>query len=108
LYKHGVAFFERAGELGAGESARLEFKASEMDDVLKSLTIRQEGGDGVSAVQYDSADPLEKRLENYSFRVGEGASMASVLDQFKGARISIEADGSTVEGWIVSARSYPA
>jgi hypothetical protein len=108
LYKHGVAFFERAGDLAAGESARLEFKASEMDDVLKSLTIRQEGGDGVSAIQYDSADPLEKRLENFSFRVGESASLASVLDQFKGARIAIEADGNAAEGLIVSARSYPA
>lgn len=108
LYKHGVAFFERTGELAAGESARLEFKASEMDDVLKSLTILQQGGDGVSAVQYDSADPLEKRLENFSFRVGESASMATVLDQFKGARIAISADGQLVEGLIVSARTFPA
>ena len=108
LYKHGVAFFERSGELAEGESARLEFKASEMDDVLKSLTIRQEGGRGVSAVQYDSADPLEKRLENFSFRVGEGASMATVLDQFKGARIAVNTDGALVEGLIVSARSFSA
>ena len=63
LYKHGVGFYERAGEIAAGEPARLEFKASEMDDVLKSLTLVQEGGDGVAAVRYDSADPLEKRLE---------------------------------------------
>lgn len=108
LYKHGVAYFERAGDLASGESARLEFKASEMDDVLKSLTIRQEGGDGVSAIQYDSADPLEKRLENFSFRVAEGASLASVLDQFKGARIAIGGGENPVEGVIVSARSYAA
>ena len=39
LYKHGVGYFERSGELAPGDSARLDFKASEMDDVLKSLTI---------------------------------------------------------------------
>ena len=40
LYKHGVGFFEREGSLGPGESARLEFNASDMNDVLKSLTIK--------------------------------------------------------------------
>ena len=44
LYKHGVGYFERAGELAPGESARLDFKAAEMDDVLKSLTIEEKGG----------------------------------------------------------------
>src|SRR5438874_1639357 len=39
LYKHGVGYFERAGQLGPGETARLDFKASEMNDVLKSLTL---------------------------------------------------------------------
>ena len=38
LYKHGVGYFERAGDLRAGESAKLDFKANEMNDVLKSLT----------------------------------------------------------------------
>ena len=39
LYKHGVGFFERAGKLEAGETARIDFKAEDMNDVLKSLTI---------------------------------------------------------------------
>ena len=39
LYKHGVGFFQRSGELRAGETARLDFNAAEMNDVLKSLTI---------------------------------------------------------------------
>jgi len=44
LYKHGVGYFERAGQLAAGESARLDFKATEMNDVLKSLTVEEKGG----------------------------------------------------------------
>jgi hypothetical protein len=35
LYKHGLGFFERAGTLGPGESARLDFDAAEMNDVLR-------------------------------------------------------------------------
>ena len=40
LYKNGVGYFERSGPLRPGESARLDFKAEEMNDVLKSLTVR--------------------------------------------------------------------
>jgi hypothetical protein len=39
LYKSGVGYFERAGRLGPGESGRLDFKASDMNDVLKSLKV---------------------------------------------------------------------
>ena len=106
IYKHGVGFYERSGEIAAGEAVRLEFKASEMDDVLKSLTLVQEGGDGIAAVRYDSADPLEKRLEAFSFRVGAKASLADILDQFKGAEVAVQVGGEPLEGAIVSARSF--
>ena len=79
LFKHGVGFYERSGEIAEGEAVRLEFKASEMNDVLKSLTLVQDEGDGIAAVRYDSADPLDKRLEAFSFRVGAKASYEDLL-----------------------------
>src|ERR1051325_10713259 len=51
LYKHGVGYFERGGALAPGESARLDFKTDEMNDVLKSLTVNDNGGK-VTAVRY--------------------------------------------------------
>src|ERR1051326_9487522 len=58
LYKHGVAHLERAGELKPGETARLDFKPDEMNDVLKSLTVTDSTGGKVNGVRYDSSDPL--------------------------------------------------
>src|SRR3990167_2589120 len=72
LYKHGIGYFERGGQLAAGESARLDFKASEMNDVLKSLTIEEQGGGKIAGLRYDSSDPLEKKLSEYPFRLGQG------------------------------------
>src|ERR1051325_1081303 len=69
LYKHGVGFFERSGRLGAGESARLDFNASEMNDVLKSLTIEEKGGGKISGLRYDSMDPLSHRLAEFPFQI---------------------------------------
>src|SRR5450432_1296749 len=85
LYKHGVGFFERSGKLAAGESARLDFNAAEMNDVLKSLTI---GGGKVTGLRYDSMDPLGHKLDDFPFQIG-GGGMPGMLDQLRGARIEL-------------------
>ena len=105
LYKHGVGYFERAGELKAGETARLDFKAGDMNDVLKSLTIT---GEKVVGVRYDASETLAKRLEDFPFAVGEEASLAKFLDQMKGARLELKLGNEAVDGVIVSARVIPA
>jgi hypothetical protein len=104
LYKHGVAYFQRGGEIKPGEAARLDFKASEMNDVLKSLTVTDRGGNKISGIRYDASEPLEKRLEDFPFAVDQGASVALLLDQMKGARVELKFGPETVIGTIVSGR----
>jgi hypothetical protein len=104
LYKHGVGFFERSGRLGAGESARLDFNASEMNDVLKSLTIGASGGK-ISGLRYDSMDPLSHKLDEFPFKIA-GGGMPGLLDQIKGARVELKLGTETVTGTIVSARTF--
>src|SRR3954454_22926623 len=87
LYKHGVGFFERAGRLGPGESARLDFNASEMNDVLKSLTIEEKGGGKISSLRYDSMDPLGHKLAEFPFKIADDQPLSAVLGQLKGARV---------------------
>src|SRR5262245_64966354 len=106
LYKHGVGYFERSGRLAAGESARLDFKADEMNDVLKSLTIEERGGGKITGLRYDSMDPVSHRLADFPFQIGEGG-MPAMLDQLKGARMEIRLGNETVAGTIVSARTVP-
>jgi hypothetical protein len=108
LYKHGVGFFERSGRLGPGESARLDFTATEMNDVLKSLTIEEKGGGKISGLRYDSMDPLSHSLESFPFRIGSAASLAVMLDQLKGSRIELQFGSGSIAGAIVSARLAPA
>ena len=104
LYKHGVGYFERAGDLSPGETARLDFKAEDMNDVLKSLVIAEANGGKVGGVRYDASEPLEKRLQDFPFAVGAQTTLAAVLDQMKGARLEMRVGLETVAGTIVSAR----
>ena len=103
LYKHGVGYFERSGPLGPGESARLDFDAEAMNDVLKSLTINDQGGK-VNGLRYDSDVPLDRKLNEFPFRIGNGQPLAAVIDQLKGARVEMEFGPQKVAGAIVSAR----
>ncbi len=104
LYKHGVGFFERAGKLEAGDTARIDFKADDMNDVLKSLTIVDRDGGKISGVRYDASEPLEERLKNFPFAVGADSTLAVFLDQMKGARIELKLGSEAAAGVILSSR----
>ena len=104
LYKHGVGFFERSGTLGPGESARLDFNASDMNDVLKSLTVTDRGGGKIAGLRYDSMDPLGHKLAEFPFRIEGGESLAAMFDQLKGSRVELKLGNDTVAGVIVSGR----
>lgn len=104
LYKHGVGYFERSGELRAGESARLDFKASDMNDVLKSLTLEDKSGGKISGLRYDASEPLENRLADYPFHLGASQALSEFLDQLKGARLELRVGGETLAGSIFGAR----
>jgi hypothetical protein len=108
LYKGGVGYFERGGLLRAGESARLDFKASDMNDVLKSLTISEQNGGKVTGLRYDSSEPLDKKLADFPFKIDGNASLALFLDQMRGAKVELKYGAETIIGTVVSGRVVKA
>jgi hypothetical protein len=107
LYKHGIGYFERRGEIPAGESARLDFKSGDMNDVLKSLTVFDQTGNSVSGVRYDSSMTLGAKLAEFPFKLGDRTPLVDFLDQLKGARIELKFGATVVSGQIVGARTAP-
>jgi hypothetical protein len=104
LYKHGIGFFERSGTLGPGESARLDFSAADMNDVLKSLTIEERGGGKISGLRYDSMDPLSHRLADFPFQIDDDQSLAAIFGRQQGARVELKFGNDTIAGTIVGGR----
>ena len=107
LYKHGVGYFERRGKVTGSETAHLDFKARDMNDVLKSMTVLDLSGGSVSAVSYDSTKPLEQLLSEATIRIPEHGSLTALLGQVKGARVRARIGGGQVEGVIVGMESFP-
>ncbi len=104
LYKHGVGYFEREGNVAAGTEARLDFKTSEMNDVLKSLTVTDRLGERVSGVRYDSNATLTQQLQDFPFQIGQGQKLSAFLDALRGARLEIKTKEGSQAGIIISAR----
>lgn len=101
LYKHGVGCFERRGPVTGTCSVDLHFKASEMNDVLKSLTTLDLGSGRISSISYESVKPVERQLEDVAVRLGDSDAVSGLLNQVKGARVSVEIGGKTVEGTVL-------
>ena len=86
LYKHGVGFFTRRGEV-AGEAVSLSFRVDEMNDVLKSLTAVALGGGQVRGVDYDTPEDKATRLARSSIKLSDDASLRDLLRDLRGRRV---------------------
>ncbi|MCU1293317.1 MAG: hypothetical protein JWP08_2167, partial [Bryobacterales bacterium] len=106
LYKHGIGFFEREGIAPAGEEMRLDFRNSDMNDVLKSLTVTDLAGGLVNAIRYDSNETPEQRLSKFPFQLGSGEMLSAFLDRLKGARMELKLAEKAATGSIVGARAF--
>src|SRR5947209_18063716 len=88
LFKHGVGYFERSGDIEGEAVLTFTFKQAEVSDVLKSLTVLDLGGGHISSVSYDSTKPLEQLLAEVALSIPDQNSLVGLLPQIKGARVA--------------------
>jgi hypothetical protein len=91
LYKHGVGFFERRAAV-SGEEITLSFRADEMNDILKSLTVVDRGGGQILGVDYVTPQSLEERLADCSIRLGDRSSLYDLLAGLRGRQVRLRLD----------------
>src|ERR1700730_9079415 len=72
LYSNGVAYFERRGTVTGHAEISLQFKQSQVDDVLKSMVVLDMGHGRVGAVSYNSSAPPSARLNDIPFSIEAG------------------------------------
>ena len=107
LYKHGVGFFTRRGQI-SGESVSLLFRREEMDDMLKSLTVIDHSGGQVRGIDYDTPQSRAERLAGNSVILDERRSLRDLLLALRGRQVRLfMAAGTTVEGTLVGLDEPP-
>jgi hypothetical protein len=75
LYSSGVGFFQREGSVEGDARVDLSFPVNDINDLIKSMVLRDLDGGHVSAVSYDSNAPLDRTLK--SFAIDMSATPAS-------------------------------
>jgi len=104
LYKNGVGYFEHRGQTRAAGPVAIELPSSQLDDVLKSLTVIDLGEGGqVAGVSYTTLAPLDRRLEELALDLTSAVGLAHFLNQIKGARVEVQTGGGVVSGKLMGA-----
>ena len=101
LFSSGVGYFEHAGTVRGNASTELRFKTAQINDILKSLVLQDQDGGRVGAITYPSQDPLAKTLKSFQVDITQNPSLAQLLNQLRGARVSLEAQAQRLTGTIL-------
>ncbi|MBZ0294822.1 MAG: hypothetical protein K8L99_19825 [Anaerolineae bacterium] len=99
LYKHGVGFFVREGPM-EGEQITLTFRQDEINDVLKSLSVFDQGGGQVLGIHYQTPQDQAARFANTSIHLDPNHSLADLLISLRGRQVILGVvieDGSMQE-----------
>src|SRR5215475_3492051 len=86
LFSSGVGYFEHAGTVRGDVSTELRFKASQINDILKSLVLQDQDGGRIGVITYPSQDPIGKTLRSFQVDITKNPSLADLLNQLRGAR----------------------
>jgi hypothetical protein len=109
LFSSGVGYFEHAGRVNGNTSTELRFKTNQINDILKSIVLQDQDGGRVGAVTYPSQDPLEKTLKSFQVDITQNPSLAQLLNQLRGARVTVQSQAERISGTVlgVETRSRP-
>jgi len=65
MFSSGVAFFEHNGQVEGNAEVELKFNVKDINDLLKSMVLQDEGGGRISTVSYGSKDPITRTLATF-------------------------------------------
>jgi len=106
LYKNGVGYFEHAGSVTGNQRVAIDFTSPQLNDVLQSLTVLDEGGGRIAGVNYNSTTPLAEQLKSLSLGMTDDPTSTELFQALRGQRVEVTgAPGGTITGRLLSIES---
>jgi hypothetical protein len=89
LFSSGVGYFQREGSVEGNSRVDLSFPVQDINDLLKSMVVRDLDGGVVSTVSYDSNAPVEKTLKSFAINLNGNPSFSGILSQARGEKVEV-------------------
>jgi hypothetical protein len=90
LFNSGVGHFTRSGEVEGEARVDLTFPEQDINDLIKSMTLRDLSPNGrVAAVTYDSHDPIDRTLASFAINLNNSPTFAQILTQARGEQVEV-------------------
>src|SRR5262249_48459727 len=89
LFSSGVGYFQREGSVQGDARIDLSFPVSDINDLIKSMVLRDLDGGHISAVSYDGKAPIERTLKSFAINLTANPTFADVLNQARGERVEV-------------------
>jgi hypothetical protein len=99
LYSSGVAYVQREGTVEGNARLEMSFPVQNVNDLLKSMVLEDQGGGHVSVVSFDSHDPVEKTLKSFAVDLTGNPSVQQLLAQARGERVLVTFRTGP-DGWV--------
>jgi hypothetical protein len=89
LFNSGVGYFQREGPVEGSTRVDLTFPVTDVNDLLKSLVLPDLGDGKVSAVSYDSEEPVDKTLKSFALDLTNNPTLGQILNQARGEKVEV-------------------
>lgn len=107
LFSSGVGYFEHFGSVQGNASTELRFKTEQINDILKSLVLEDLDNGRIGTITYPSQDPIEKTLRSFQIDITGNPSLANLLNQLRGARVTLVTLEGEVSGTVLGVEARP-
>ena len=104
LYKNGVGYFEHAGTVNGHQRVAIDFTSPQLNDVLQSLTVLDEGGGRIAGVNYNSTTPLAEQLKTLSLGMNEDPTSTDLFEALRGQKVEVTGGHSSGPGGTLTGR----
>lgn len=89
LFTSGVGYFQHDGSVAGDARLELSFPSRGINDIIKSLILRDLDGGTVSSVTYASRDPITKALKTFAVDLTGNPELAAILLQLRGQPVEL-------------------
>jgi hypothetical protein len=90
MFSSGVAHYARSAEIEGDARIDLTFPEQDINDLIKSMVLQDFSEKGrVSAVTYDSHEPIDRTLKSFAINLNGNPTFAQILVQARGEKVEV-------------------